>query len=490
MLGNGEEATARALKRLNLSGNSLGPPFCDDLAKLFERCVHLSHLDLSDNEFGVAGGKACAKALPKAVALKFLDLSGNNLCDCSPRNPAERKEWTGDVISALCDALHAEAGATLNELLLHDNALCGVWHERICGEVFVRGTYKTSAIDMLVAALERERMALRPKEGIRLDRDNLLRPADEKRLTKALKDNASKPQKSHSVSLLGGSVKAKSAAEEVVKDSAADEAVGAQSFVVRRGANEPNAASATPDASLGATKVEAAQRHLALAIAEEATAVAPRRSRAGRPRSSRRTHRSPPSATRVRRPRPSPASPLPRRRGRSSRSAKPKPAATARPPGGGGGKAEKKGDEKKAGKADRARRLPAGTEAEAEADGKKAARAGYGQQQRSRRRSGGGGGGGGGQPFANLATRSRCALQARTGAALDSQTVGANAKVPQGSLVRVAQTEQIEMMDRGKACFETRMYIALDGDTEALGWVTASPRTTPRTCASPRRATS
>ena len=478
VLGNGEEVTARALKRLNLSGNSLGPPFCDDLAKLFERCVHLSHLDLSDNEFGVAGGKACAKALPKAVALKFLDLSGNNLCDCSPRNPAERKEWTGDVISALCDALHAETGATLNELLLHDNALCGVWHERICGEVFVRGTYKTSAIDMLVAALERERMALRPKEGIRLDRDNLLRPADEKRLIKALKDNASKPQKSHSVSLLGGAVKAKSAAEEVVKDSAADE-VAAQSFAVRRGTNEPNAASITPDASLGATKVEAGSAAPSQpAIAVEATAVA---AAAQQSQSPAEREVSPQTVPAERDASPAaqakPGEPAaPGAAAGAAGAAKPKPAATARPPKAGGGKAEKKGDEKKAGKAqtERDAKPSAGAEAEAEADGKKAARAGYGQQQKVKKKKvveevveevv---------NPFANSPLMiTMCALQARTGAALDSPTVGANAKVPQGSLVRVAQTEQIKMMDRGKACFETRMYIALDGDTEALGWVT------------------
>ena len=44
--------------------------------------------------------------------------------------------------------------------------------------------------------------------------------------------------------------------------------------------------------------------------------------------------------------------------------------------------------------------------------------------------------------------------------------------MPAHALIRVAETETYKDMARGKATIETRMFIAYDGDTEALGWVT------------------
>ena len=63
-------------------------------------------------------------------------------------------------------------------------------------------------------------------------------------------------------------------------------------------------------------------------------------------------------------------------------------------------------------------------------------------------------------------------LIARTEVALNSPMVPSNPKVSAGALMRVAQTEELKDNARGKMQSEHRMYVALDGDQEALGWVT------------------
>lgn len=62
-------------------------------------------------------------------------------------------------------------------------------------------------------------------------------------------------------------------------------------------------------------------------------------------------------------------------------------------------------------------------------------------------------------------------LQARKDAAVDSPLCGPNHKLAVGSLVRVGATEVLTTRPRGKPMTEHRMLIELDGDSEALGWV-------------------
>lgn len=64
------------------------------------------------------------------------------------------------------------------------------------------------------------------------------------------------------------------------------------------------------------------------------------------------------------------------------------------------------------------------------------------------------------------------ALVARTGFALSSPLATGTSRVPAGALVRVSLTEEVKSRNGGKEFIEQRMCIALDGDQEALGWVT------------------
>ena len=63
-------------------------------------------------------------------------------------------------------------------------------------------------------------------------------------------------------------------------------------------------------------------------------------------------------------------------------------------------------------------------------------------------------------------------LVARTEVAINSPLVQGTPKVAAGALMRVSQTEELKDNSRGKLQVEHRMFVALDGDLEALGWVT------------------
>ena len=114
----------RGLRILNLSSNNLGPGVCDELRNVFDS-ARTSPTSTCRGTSQRRGGKT-RRGVAKGGALRYLDLSGNNLLRVLAAQP-DRQEWTNDAIAALCDALHAEAASTLQELLLHDNAsaACG-----------------------------------------------------------------------------------------------------------------------------------------------------------------------------------------------------------------------------------------------------------------------------------------------------------------------------------------------------------------------------
>ena len=177
----------RQLSKLDLSCNALSMSFAENLGKFLAVSPLLSHLSLPHNRLGIGGGVEVAKALKSASALKFLDLSYNNICGCTPAyGKGGRSEWSGEAITAITEAMLG--GATLQELWLHGNGVCGMWADRICGEEMSRGTYTAAGIDALIRMLEQERLPFKPPipatrylGGLRLEIDNLLRSADKAR---------------------------------------------------------------------------------------------------------------------------------------------------------------------------------------------------------------------------------------------------------------------------------------------------------------------
>jgi len=194
----------RQLGILDLSRNKLGVGFAETLPKFFAVCPLLHTLHLQYNQLGVQGGVLVAAALKGASALKYLDLSHNNLCGITPvfGSGEKREEWSGAAFTALSDAMLG--GATINELLLHGNGACGLWPDRISGEQVLRGTYTSAAIDSLVHMLEQQQLPLKPPlpaaagfrgflGGLRLSDDNHMRKEEVRRLEKAKAENPTKP---------------------------------------------------------------------------------------------------------------------------------------------------------------------------------------------------------------------------------------------------------------------------------------------------------
>lgn len=141
-----------SLTLLDLSGNGLGSAFCRALPAALAVTPSLSALDLSRNPLGAEGGVALSVLLKNCTSLLSLDLGQTNMCDCSVLS------WSEEAISELASALRE--GTSLTELSLVDNALCGLWTERICGESVLRGTYTNAAVGALLSALGGARIAL------------------------------------------------------------------------------------------------------------------------------------------------------------------------------------------------------------------------------------------------------------------------------------------------------------------------------------------
>ena len=181
---------SRMLTVLNLSHNRLGASFAAALPESLAYCPALAELCLAYNDLGVEGGKAVAEALYRAPCLRLLDLTSINLCGISPNYGGVRGEWSAEALVALFTALDL---STVNELVLHANGLCGLVPQWICGEIAPRGRYTSAGIDAMIAALERNRLPLHGLRGLRLEADNFVRRADSERLSKALKDTLSAP---------------------------------------------------------------------------------------------------------------------------------------------------------------------------------------------------------------------------------------------------------------------------------------------------------
>ena len=176
-------STARKLTLLDLSSNGLGAASAAALASALaaEVLPALQTLELQENALGVEGGLALAGALSASASLRVLDLSSNSLCRCG-RGSA----WSKEAVAALLAALLE--GAALEELLLEDNGLGGLWSEHLFGERLLRGAYTAVAVTVLVEGFTTYSVALR-KLGVER---NHLRPPDVERLLRALEENVSK----------------------------------------------------------------------------------------------------------------------------------------------------------------------------------------------------------------------------------------------------------------------------------------------------------
>ena len=181
---------SRMLTVLNLSHTRLGASFAAALPEAIAYCPALTELCLAYNDLGVEGGKAVAEALYRAPCLRLLDLTSINLCAISPNYGGVRGEWSAEALVALFSALDL---STVNELVLHANGLCGLVPQWICAEIVPRGRYTSAGIDAMIAALERNRLPLHGLRGLRLEADNFVRRADTERLSKALKETLSLP---------------------------------------------------------------------------------------------------------------------------------------------------------------------------------------------------------------------------------------------------------------------------------------------------------
>ena len=188
---------SRLLTKLDLSCNSLNVGFATVLGEALKACPALTYLDLHANSLGAEGGRIVAEAVSGGGPLKVLDLSSNDLCNAGlhvSEGVASRGEWTGDAIFALCDLLLS--GANVTELIIHKNSVCGLWSEMICGVPGTRGVYTPSAINAIIAVLEQEKLSLKPSaDSLRIKalvEHDFLRVADEKRLLAAIKANGRK----------------------------------------------------------------------------------------------------------------------------------------------------------------------------------------------------------------------------------------------------------------------------------------------------------
>ena len=193
------------LMDLDLSRNGLGAAFAKAFSAVAKRFTKLTSLNLSHNNFGAEAGGVAIRAALAVGSLSSLDMSATNLCDCRPVYSSEgaTRAYRTTAIEALFQALKRSSAT---EIMLHGNELCGIWQERICGEVVMRGEYSTAVIDLIASCLEEalgdggKPLSLR-KDSLQLAQGNFLRPVDAKRLADALSMNASKT----SASKVGGS---------------------------------------------------------------------------------------------------------------------------------------------------------------------------------------------------------------------------------------------------------------------------------------------
>ena len=327
----------------------------------------------------------------------------------------------------------------------------------------MRGAYTPVAVDLLVKAIleSPERMALR-KDGIHVADGNLLLPEEEEHLTAALLANYAKPVKKEdpragkggdSSSMPGampgfGSapVKKKSPTAAPLKSEEEGAAAAASALdgmpskaeldaLGKPPAAAPSAATAVDPVAAEAPAAEDAAPAAAAPAAPAAT-VAPEGKGGKRVTVDEGANGAPKAV---------------------ARSASGKGVAKSKP------KAEGKGDEE-------ARQQMA----EGGDEGQPKGRQSYGQQATKKAKK---------EkkkeevqvevnPFAGSPLMiAMSPLIARKGASLDSVVIEENSRVGQGSLVRVAQTEELKDSSKMKPQVEHRMLIALDGDLEALGWV-------------------
>ena len=506
------EGSRTMLTKLDLHNNHLGASFASQLPCILQACPVLSALDLSKNSLGVAGGIAIAAALSTTTALKILDISNTNLCNCTPNVPtATRLEWSGEAVDALALAI---VDATVGELHLGNNGLCGLWQENICGEIVVRGTYVATAIDSLCAMFDKDRIAIK-REGLKFEDHNHVRLADSEKLVKLMKDNAAKPQRKDTPGLAGAQIIApvpdikKEAPKEKAPAVAADPieldiAIGKQDAMAMRrkaaGGGTDGAAALKVLKSLESEKtteemteeeIDAAnwraRRDAELKIEEAHSESKEKQEK----RAAERQQKEKGGAKDDEDNRPI-VERMPESKGKKGKTERAPDKGDKGAKGGakkksdtGGGSgltprtAKTKGDSG-GGTGLTPRTAKSGPEAAPTADEKSAAvadkgRTGYGQAT------------GKGKkkkvveavveeapnPFSGAPLMIAMSnLIARTDVALNSPMVPNNPKVAAGALMRVSQTEELKDNARGKMQSEHRMYVALDGDQEALGWVT------------------
>ena len=510
------------ITKLDLSRNGLGALSMGAMAQLFAACPGLSHLDLSRNELGVAGGSAIAAALAKS-SLRVLDISATNICDCVPIAPTSiRGDWSGDALAALAVAI-AECDK-LTDVYMNNVGLCGVWNENICGDVIERGTYTPVAIDSLLTMFDNGRVSLK-RDGLHLSEGNHVSPTDGERIIKALKDNASKPIKKDAsafeknmLSMMGSDDKspekkldANAAVGVEAQPVALDIEIGAPSASQLRNAAGKKGAG---EQSMGAGVLkELAPMSVGDAGGEEESQEQAdwRLRRDAELKAEEAQHENKEKADKR-------EAEKKRKDELEAEKAASQDTRDRRSAGTGGSKAVGKIATEKAGA-----KTAKGGEGAAKKGGA-AASTGSGLTPRTAKTKGEGGGGTGltprtaktagdgggdeakGAPDAKAAKAhgygqatgkgkkkkvveavveeapnpfrdaplmiAMVNLVARKDIAVSSPLVDSNPKVSAGALMRVSQTEVLTENARGKVTSEHRMFVALDGDTEPLGWVT------------------
>lgn len=84
---------------------------------------------------------------------------------------------------------------TVTELSLHANEICGVWEERVGGELAMRGTYTSAGIELIARSVTAAEVPLTLHKGkLRVAQGNFLRLADENLLSSSLAANTERPR--------------------------------------------------------------------------------------------------------------------------------------------------------------------------------------------------------------------------------------------------------------------------------------------------------
>ena len=439
---------------LDMSQNGLRSSFASALSGALSACPNLTTLNLSKNNFGAEAGTMVLSAAMESASLRVLDMSATNLCDISPLYPPPPggRKYTPEAIRTLCRLLPQ---ASLTELHLHQNELCGLFTERIWGGAVIRGTYKSDAIKALADAFEGSSVRLPlKKDGLRLERGNHLMAAEEERLTAALSLNAAKDAAPPKVTAYETVVDVQAATPDPKaprKDTSDTlnhfKPANAEKLPAPAGgtgATLPTAISGPLLPSKEALDAMAIPNQVSPSLAQSVAPPAVAVSDAAVP--------SAPADGEHADARSLPADAV----AAEVKMAKAKPSAP-----------------KAAAKSDAAKpKVEENKQAEVDEDGKPA-RSGYGQQKKVKKKT---------EkvekvvevnPFANSPLLVAVSpLVARQGPALDTPLVGENNRMAPGTLVRVAQTQEVTRKEGSKSITEKRMLVALDGDVEALGWVT------------------